>query len=175
MFQTAAIAVSELTNISGKHLHISGFLAYVRSFIYQNFLLLLRITTVILHELFFNVSNAANHQAGKIVQATWMELAYDLTPLHNSCRSPSSVMLHIPSSKEFGAYRRSQGIILSHGRENGNERDFKVWITHKASRVHSYNQQLYESVTLGSLPFILPLAIISDLSYPCFNKRDYRA
>lgn len=69
------------------------------------------------------------------------------------------------------AYRQSQGIILSHGRENGNEWDLKVWITHKASRVHSYNQQLYEGIILGSFPFILPLAaIISDLFYRCFNK-----
>ena len=82
-----------------------------------DFLLLLRIVAVILHELFFSVLTAANHQAGKIAQAAWTELVCDLTPLHNSFRSHSGVTLHRTSSKEFGGYRQSQGIILCHGRE----------------------------------------------------------
>lgn len=72
---------------------------------------------VILHELFFSVLTAANHQAGKIVQAAWTELVGDLTPLHNSFRSPGGVTLHGTSSKEFGGYRQSQGVILCGGRE----------------------------------------------------------
>lgn len=72
---------------------------------------------VSLHELFFSVLTAANHQAGKIAQAAWTELVCDLTPLHNSFRSPSGVTLHRSSSEEFGGYRQSQGVILCRGRE----------------------------------------------------------
>lgn len=131
--------------------------------------------TVILHELFCSVLTAANHQAGKIAQAAWTELACDLTPLHNSFRSPSGVTLHRTSSKEFGAYRQSRGIILSHGRENGNEREFKVWITIRPAE--------YIPITCNCLKKTSYLAHFLSLAcsshsfssalfelHPCFNK-----
>lgn len=115
--QTATAAeFNQFINTSGKFLHINGFLAYGRSLACLDFLLLLRITTVILLELVFSVLTAANHQAGKIAQAARTDLACDLTPLHNSFRSTSRVTLHRTSSKEFGGYRQSGGITLCRGR-----------------------------------------------------------
>lgn len=145
-----------------------------------DFLPLLRVMAVILHELLFSVLTAAKHQAGKIAQAARPELVCDLTPLHNSFRSPSSLTLHRTSSKEFGGYRQSQGIILCHKTEKWEWTGVQSLDYDKASKIHSYSLQVYEDTILGSFPFFLPVAATaSALLCLCYINvsivRDYGA
>jgi len=79
------------------------------------------------------------NQAGKTAQATWAEVVCDLTPLHNSFRSPCGVTLHRTSSKEFGGHRQSRGIIWCRGREKWEWTGIQSLDYHKARKTHTYS------------------------------------
>lgn len=85
-----------------------------------------------------------------MAQATRTELVCDLTPLHNTVRSPSGVTLHKTSSEEFEGYRQSWGIILCHGREKWEWTGFESPDYHQASKTHSYSLQVYNDIIAGS-------------------------